>query len=87
MQIQLNEITQQILGAQAVAHGCSIDEHIAGVLSRYAAASAQPLSLSEQFTIRTHEDALAWILSRNPNLPTNAPEDTDWQALKAEGRP
>ncbi len=87
MQIELNGSTEQILGAQAAAHGCSIDDHVAGVLSRYAAASVQPLALSGQFTIRTHEDALAWILSRNPDFMANAPENTDWQAWRSEGRP
>jgi hypothetical protein len=86
MQIELNEVTAQILATQAAAHGRSINDYAAAVLSRYAEASADPIALSEQFEIKTHEDALAWILSRNPDLPNNAPQDTDWQALKAEGR-
>ena len=86
MQIELNETTEQLLAAQAAANGRPIDEYAAHVLARYAEASAHPLALSERFEIKSHEDALAWILSRNPNLPSNTPEDTDWQQLKSEGR-
>jgi len=86
MQIELNETTEQLLAAQAAAQGRPIHEYAANLLSRYAEASAHPLALSRQFDIKTHEDALAWILSRNPNLPLNAPEETDWQQLKSEGR-
>jgi len=86
MQIELNESTQQFLAAQAAARGRSLNEYVASVLSRFAQAAADPLALSQEFEIETHEDALAWILSRNPNLSTNAPEKTDWQRLKSEGR-
>jgi aryl-alcohol dehydrogenase-like predicted oxidoreductase len=86
MQIELNQTTEQILQAQAAAHGRSLNDYAASVLSRFAQAAAHPVALSEQFEIKTHEDALAWILSRNPNLPANAPEATDWQQLKSEAR-
>jgi hypothetical protein len=86
MEIQLNPAVEHLLEAQAAAHGRTVHEYAASLLSRYAQASADPLALSEQFEVKTHEDALAWILSRNPTLPTNRPEDTDWQQLKNQGR-
>jgi hypothetical protein len=86
MEIQLNQAIEHMLEAQAAAHGRPVQEYAASVLARYAQASADPLTLSEQFEIKSHEDALAWILSRNPNLPDNHPEETDWQQLKNEGR-
>jgi len=86
MQIELKESTEHLLQAQAAAQGRSVHEYAASVLSCYAEALADPLALSEPFEIRTHEAALAWILSRNPNPAANRPEDIDWQQLRAEGR-
>ena len=41
---------------------------------------------SEDFVIRSFEDALAWVRYQNPNMATNRPQDLDWQAIKKEGR-
>jgi hypothetical protein len=86
MEIQLNQDVEQMLETQAAAYGRPVHEYVASVLSRFVQATADPRHLGEGFEIKTYEDAVAWILSRNPNLPKNRPEDTDWQQLKNEGR-
>ena len=35
---------------------------------------------------RAFEDAVAWMLSRNPAIESNRPEEIDWQEIKSEGR-
>ena len=86
MQIELSENTEQILAAQANAQGRSLSEFAAGVLARYADATASSIALSPSFEIKTNEDALVWVLSRNPNPEGNRPEEIDWQQMKNEGR-
>ena len=41
---------------------------------------------SEDFVIRSFEDAVAWMRYQNPNTAINRPQDVDWQALKKQGR-
>jgi hypothetical protein len=86
MQIEVSEPTAQILAAQAAANGRSLNVYAESVLTRFARTSSNPLALAEPFEVRTHEDALASILSRNPTIATSRPEETDWQQLKGEGR-
>ena len=85
MQIELSESTERILEQQASTHGRSVDDYAASVLSRFALASAASVE-NFPFEIESHEDALLWVLSRNPTLGSNRPEETDWQALRSEGR-
>ena len=86
MQIELSKTTEQILTARAIADGYPLNEYIESVLCKYAAVSVQPQEHSGEYKINTFEDAIAWILLRNPKISTTVPQDTDWQALKAEGR-
>ncbi|RXH56792.1 hypothetical protein [Granulicella sibirica] len=85
MQIELNESAAQILKQQASAHGRSVDDYAAAVLTRFASAS-QAVSEPQAFEIASQEDALLWMLRRNPNVQANRPEDSDRQQLKNEGR-
>jgi hypothetical protein len=81
MQIEVSDSSVQVLEAQAASLDISVGEYASRLLSRFAEATQHP----ENFRLQTHEDARAWMLSQNPNLPEHSPE-IDWQALKAEAR-
>lgn len=86
MHIDLSEGTQQVLGTEATNRGRTLPESAAGLLSRYAEAAVRPIAETSHSPIKTHQDAVAWVLSRNPNPELNHPEDIDWQQLKSDGR-
>ncbi len=80
MQIELApEIAKAIL-AEAEAMGLTPDD----VANRHLAALASVIQDGPS-PFRNSDEARAWMLSRNPNMPEHSP-DIDWQAVKAEGR-
>ena len=86
MQLELSPTVIGVLAPQASASGVSLVEYVTQLVTNFALVSASRRVAGPEFKIETDHDVIAWVLSRNANLLHNRPEDTDWQALKSEGR-
>jgi hypothetical protein len=85
MQLEFSPEVEHMLESEAMASGCTSADYITKLVSAHIKVTRSAATLSSS-QIKDAEEAKAWILSRNPHLLQNAPEDFDWQRLKEEGR-